>query len=96
MFEKMGIPGLDGLMGKNNKINFSAMQGHITKNTRMAKQRDRMRAKLAAKRETGKDEQIKILQAQLEAARQTSGVLETIEKKKPKRKKKRRRGRKKK
>ena len=100
LFGKMGMEGLGGLMGKNSKLNMGAMQGHLAQNTRMAKQRDRMRAKLAAKREVKKDIQIELLQKQLEAARKTNQVLESMDgnnkPKKTKRKKKRRKARNKK
>jgi len=100
LFGKMGMEGLGGLMGKNSKLNMGAMQGHLAQNTRKAKQRDRMRAKLAAKREMKKDIQIELLQKQLEAAKKTNQVLEGMDDnakpKKMKRKKKRRKARNKK
>jgi len=100
LFGEMGMEGLGGLMGKNSKLNVGAMQGHLAQNTRKAKQRDRMRAKLAAKREMKKDIQIELLQKQLEAAKKTNQVLEGMDDnakpKKMKRKKKRRKARNKK
>ena len=47
----MGLDGLDGMLdGKGGgKLNLGAMQGQMNRNVRMAKQRDRMRAKLASR-----------------------------------------------
>jgi len=62
MFGKMGMP-----TGGAN-VNMGAMQGKMRQNIRVAKQKERMRAKLARRREA-KDEQTRILEAQLAAAR---------------------------
>ena len=84
----------------NAKLNLGAMQGKMNRNVRMAKQRDRMRAKLAARKEP-KDDQIALLQAQLAKAKETNRLLETMQnstttEKKSKRKRKRRKRRNKK
>jgi len=62
MFGKMGMP-----TGGAN-VNMGAMQGKMRQNIRAAKQKERMRAKLARRRDA-KDEQTRILEAQLAAAR---------------------------
>ena len=73
-----------------------AMRGQMSQNVRMAKQRDRMRSKLAARREE-KDRQIKLLETQLESARKANRILKDIQDqqstKKPSKKKKKRRKR---
>lgn len=103
LFGHMGLDSLDGLDmmgGGKGKLNMGAMAGQMSRNVRMAKQRDRMRAKLAAKKECEKDTQIKLLEKQLEEAKNTNRLLETIQTgetaKKPRKKKKRRKRRNKK
>ena len=101
LFGKMGLDGLDMFGGQGNaKLNLGAMQGQMNRNVRMAKQRDRMRAKLAARKEP-KDDQIALLQAQLAKAKETNRLLETMQnstttEKKSKKKRKRRKRRNKK
>jgi len=93
MFGKMGMP-----TGGAN-VNMGAMQGKMRQNIRAAKQKERMRAKLARRREA-KDEQTRVLEAQLAAARAANanarenameGTAETSSKKR--RRRKRRKGR---
>lgn len=100
IFGQMGLDGLDMLGGKGNgKLNLGAMQGQMNRNVRMAKQRDRMRAKLAARnvKNTTKDQQISLLEKQLADAQETNRMLESMHatdsnpKKKSKKKKRRRR-----
>ena len=96
MMSKMGMP-----TGKNSKMNTSAMASHLKQNLKQSKQKERMRRKLeqrraaaAAAAEVQKDDQIKILQRQLAAAKQNNAILSTgevtkkIKKKKKKKKKK--------
>ena len=93
MLNQMGMPG----MGKNNKVNMGAMRGKLNQNMRGAKQRERMLRKLEQRKAAKKDDQIKLLQQQLAAAKlanqngmQTNQVVETATKKKRRRKKKKR------
>ena len=101
LFGQMGLDGLDMFGGQGNaKLNLGAMQGQMNRNVRMAKQRDRMRAKLAARKEP-KDDQIALLQTQLAKAKETNRLLETMQnstttEKKSKKKRKRRKRRNKK
>ena len=101
LFGQMGLDGLDMFGGQGNaKLNLGAMQGQMNRNVRMAKQRDRMRAKLAARKKP-KDDQIALLQAQLAKAKETNRLLETMQnstttEKKSKKKRKRRKRRNKK
>ena len=101
LFGQMGLDGLDMFGGQGKaKLNLGAMQGQMNRNVRMAKQRDRMRAKLAARKEP-KDEQIALLQTQLAKAKETNRLLETMQnstttEKKSKKKRKRRKRRNKK
>ena len=62
----MGMSGMSG--GKNSKLNLGAMQGKMSNNIKLAKQKERMRKKLASRNQE-KDEQIRILQEQLDAAK---------------------------
>jgi hypothetical protein len=48
LFSQMGIPGL----GKNTKVNMGAMEAQMNKNMKMAKMKERMRAKSDAKEAT--------------------------------------------
>ena len=48
IFSQMGIPGL----GKNTKVNMGAMEAQMNKNMKMAKMKERMRAKSDAKEAT--------------------------------------------
>ncbi len=93
MLNQMGMPG----MGKNSKVNMSAMRGKLNQNMKGAKQRERMLRKLEQRKAAKKDDQIKLLQQQLAAAKlanqtgmQTNQVVETTTKKKRRRKKKKR------
>ena len=93
MLNQMGMPG----MGKNSKVNMGAMRGKLNQNMRGAKQRERMLRKLEQRKAAKKDDQIKLLQQQLAAAKlanqtgmQTNQVVETTTKKKRRRKKKKR------
>ena len=45
MFGEMGLP-----IGKNSKINMNAFQSHMNRNMRKANARERMKAKLAARK----------------------------------------------
>ena len=104
LFGQMGLDGLDMLGGKGGgKLNLGAMQGQMNRNVRMAKQRDRMRAKLAARNAntTTKDQQITLLEKQLAEAQETNRVLESMhttdskpEKKSKKKKRRKRRNKK--
>ena len=101
LFGKMGLDGLDMFGGQGNaKLNLGAMQGQMNRNVRQAKQRDRMRAKLAARKKP-KEDQIALLQKQLAQARETNRLLENMKNdpttaKKSNKKKKRRKKRNKK
>ena len=93
MLNQMGMSG----MGKNSKVNMGAMRGKLNQNMRGAKQRERMLRKLEQRKAAKKDDQIKLLQQQLAAAKlanqtglQTNKVVETTTKKKRRRKKKKR------
>jgi len=93
MLNQMGMPG----MGKNGKVNMGAMRGKLNQNMRGAKQRERMLRKLEQRKAAKKDDQIKLLQQQLAAAKmanqnaiQTNQVVEPTTKKKRRRKKKKR------
>jgi hypothetical protein len=48
LFSQMGIPGL----GKNTKVNMGAMEAQMNKNMKLAKMKERMRAKSDAKEAT--------------------------------------------
>ena len=100
LFGKMGLDGLDGMLGGagGGKLNFGAMQGQMNRNVRMAKQRDRMRAKLAARKAqqevSTKDQQISLLEKQLADAQKTNQLLESMQVKnteQPKKNKKKKR-----
>ena len=93
MLNQMGMAG----MGKNSKVNMGAMRGKLNQNMKGAKQRERMLRKLEQRKAAKKDDQIKLLQQQLAAAKlanqngmQTNQVVETATKKKRRRKKKKR------
>ncbi len=93
MLNQMGMPG----MGKNSKVNMGAMRGKLNQNMKTSKQRERMLRKLEQRKAAQKDNQIKLLQQQLAAAKkvnqnsvQTNEVVETTTKKKRRRKKKKR------
>ena len=98
MMSEMGLP----TGGKNSKVNMGAFQGQMQRNISKAKTKERLRRKLAAK-QTAKDNQIKILEAQLAAARaenanlsqQASNIVVNTEGSKKKKKKKRKRKKKK-
>jgi|UniRef100_A0A6C0BYC7 hypothetical protein len=84
MFKNMGMP-----MG-NGKMNIGAMQNHMQKNIKMSKMKERMRRKLA-ERKDNKDEQIRLLEKQLEEARtenkKITGSIKSKRKKRRNRKK---------
>jgi hypothetical protein len=65
MLNQMGMPA----MGKNSKVNMGAMKGRLNQNMRGAKQRERMLRKLEQRKAAKKDDQIKLLQQQLAAAK---------------------------
>lgn len=100
MFEDMGIP-------MNGKLNMNAMQSQMKNNIGKAKTKERLRRKLEARKkaklEQNKDDQIKLLQQQLAAAKaqnhllqEFGGMGENVKiSKSNKRKKKRRKGKKK-
>jgi hypothetical protein len=98
MMSEMGLP----TGGKNSKVNMGAFQGQMQRNISKAKTKERLRRKLAA-RQSAKDDQIKILEAQLAAARaananlaqQASNNVVVSNDNKKKKKKKRRRKKKK-
>ena len=98
MMSEMGLP----TGGKNSKVNMGAFQGQMQRNISKAKTKERLRRKLAAK-QTAKDNQIKILEAQLAAARaenanlsqQATNVVVNTEGSKKKKRKKRKRKKKK-
>ena len=98
MMSQMGMPG----MGKNSKVNMGAMSSKLKQNFKQSKQKERMLQKLERKKASQKDNQIKILQQQLAAAKEanatnriisetTNGLHEEETTKKKKKKKKRRR-----
>ena len=98
MMSQMGMPG----MGKNSKVNMGAMSSKLKQNFKQSKQKERMLQKLERRKELQKDNQIKILQQQLAAAREanntnkiisktTDGLHEEEPTKKKKKKKKKRR-----
>lgn len=98
MMSQMGMPG----MGKNSKVNMGAMSSKLKQNFKQSKQKERMLQKLERRKESQKDNQIKILQQQLTAAREanntnkiisktTDGLHEEEPTKKKKKKKKKRR-----
>jgi len=98
MMSQMGMPG----MGKNSKVNMGAMSSKLKQNFKQSKQKERMLQKLERRKELQKDNQIKILQLQLAAAREanntnkiisktTDGLHEEEPTKKKKKKKKKRR-----
>ena len=96
----------DGLP-MNGKLNMNAMQAQMKNNIGKAKTKERLRRKLEArkkaKQEQSKDDQIKLLQQQLAAAKAQNQLLEEFGglqenvkiSKSNKRKKKRRKGKKK-
>ena len=100
MFGEMGIP-------MNGKLNMNAMQAQMKNNIGKAKTKERLRRKLEARKkaklEQSKDDQIKLLQQQLAAAKaqnqlleEYGGMQENVKiAKSNKRKKKRRKGKKK-
>ena len=100
MFGDMGIP-------MNGKLNMNAMQAQMKNNIGKAKTKERLRRKLEARKkaklEQSKDDQIKLLQQQLAAAKaqnqlleEYGGMQENVKiAKSNKRKKKRRKGKKK-
>ena len=100
MFGEMGLP-------MNGKLNMNAMQAQMKNNIGKAKTKERLRRKLEARKkaklEQDKDEQIKLLQQQLAAAKAQNQLLEEFGtmgenvkiSKSNKRKKKRRKGKKK-
>ena len=100
MMSQMGMP----MGGKNSKVNMGAVQGQMQRNISKAKTKERLRRKLEA-RKSAKDEQIRILEAQLAAVRAENANLAnphennvmgaSTETKKKKKKKKRRRKKKK-
>jgi len=93
MMSKMGMP----MGGKNGKMNMSAMTSNLKQNHKQAKMKERMLHKLEKRREEKKDNQIKILQEQLAAAKKSNATGENIvktEKKKKKKKKKKNRNKK--
>ena len=73
MFGDMGIP-------MNGKLNINAMQAQMKNNIGKAKTKERLRRKLEARKkaklEQNKDEQIKLLQQQLAAAKAQNQLLE--------------------
>ena len=81
MFSNMGIP------MKKGKMNVNSMQSHMKQNIKMSKMKERMRAKLAEKKST-KDNQIRLLEKQLEEARNENNKLTTGRKKKRRNRKK--------
>ena len=98
MMSQMGMPG----MGKNSKVNMGAMSSKLKQNFKQSKQKERMLQKLERRKELQKDNQIKILQQQLAAAKEanatnriisetTNGLHEEETTIKKKKKKKRRR-----
>lgn len=100
MFGEMGLP-------MNGKLNMNAMQAQMKNNIGKAKTKERLRRKLEARKkaklEQSKDDQIKLLQQQLAAAKAQNELLEEFGgmqenvkiSKSNKRKKKRRKGKKK-
>ena len=100
MMSQMGMP----TGGKNSKVNMGAVQGQMQRNISKAKTKERLRRKLEA-RKSAKDEQIRILEAQLAAVRAENANLANphentvmgapTETKNKKKKKKRRRKKKK-
>jgi hypothetical protein len=100
MMSQMGMP----TGGKNSKVNMGAFQGQMQQNISKAKTKERLRKKLQA-RKSAKDEQIRILEAQLAAIRaenanfvhtSTNNVVGEPQANKKKKKKKKRRRKKKK
>lgn len=100
MMSQMGMP----TGGKNSKVNMGAFQGQMQQNISKAKTKERLRKKLQA-RKSAKDEQIRILEAQLAAVRAenanfvhtgTNNVVGEPQANKKKKKKKKRRRKKKK
>ena len=69
MMSEMGLP----TGNKNSKVNMGAFRGQMQRNISKAKTKERLRKKLAARQ--NKDEQIKILEAQLAAARAENAIL---------------------
>lgn len=100
MFGEMGIP-------MNGKVNMGAMKTQMQNNIGKAKTKERLRRKLEQRKQAkinSKDEQIKLLQKQLAAAKAKNEIMEefglmeqnkVIKKSKNKKRKKRRKGKKK-
>lgn len=100
MFGEMGIP-------MNGKVNMGAMRTQMQNNIGKAKTKERLRRKLEQRKQAkinSKDEQIKLLQQQLAAAKAKNEIMEefglmeqnkVIKKSKNKKRKKRRKGKKK-
>ena len=100
MFGEMGMP-------MNGKLNMNAMQSQMKNNIGKAKTKERLRRKLEARKkaklEQSKDDEIRLLQQQLAAAKAQNKLLEEFEGEREnvkistsnKRKKKRRKGKKK-
>jgi hypothetical protein len=76
MMSQMGMPG----MGKNSKVNMGAMYSKLKQNFKQSKQKERMLQKLERRKELQKDNQIKILQQQLAAAREANNTNKIISK----------------
>ena len=100
MFGEMGLP-------MNGKVNMGAMRTQMQNNIGKAKTKERLRRKLEQRKQAkidSKDEQIKLLQQQLAAAKAKNEIMEefglmeqnkVIKKSKNKKRKKRRKGKKK-
>jgi hypothetical protein len=100
MFGEMGIP-------MNGKVNMGAMRTQMQNNIGRAKTKERLRRKLEQRKQAkidSKDEQIKLLQQQLAAAKAKNQIIEefgvmgenkVIKKSNNKKRKKRRKGKKK-
>lgn len=100
MFGEMGLP-------MNGKVNMGAMRTQMQNNIGKAKTKERLRRKLEQRKQAkidSKDEQIKLLQQQLAAAKAKNQIMEefgvmgentVIKKSKNKKRKKRRKGKKK-
>ena len=100
MMSQMGMP----TGGKNSKVNMGAVQGQMKRNISKAKTKERLRRKLEV-RKSAKDEQIRILEAQLAAVRAenvnltnplTTAIMSGDPETKKKKKKKKRKRKKKK
>jgi len=93
MMGEMGLP----TGGRNSKVNMGAFQGQMKRNIGKAKTKERLRRKLEQRKAAAQDEQIRVLQEQLAAARAANSVLESdtpqtgaVKKRRRNRKKKRR------